>query len=388
MIGRSPQKDAREPTLDEPQPPAPRADIEAPPEPELPPEPAPPAGPGAAPPPEDPPSLRAQVGATRDATKRLVGAHVELAKAEIGEIADEIKKVVALVGIAIGAAIIAGLLLTVGLPLFLGEWIFGSIGWGILHGLLLLTAIAVSAIVIALGYGATALGRSVALGVLTGLVVGVVLGLNLTNRAWGLVGDSLLPLSDPGARPLAAAIVVLPVALAVIAALGGIVGAARGGAGAGSGAPAVGGRVSVGLPTALYVGWLAAFLYSYSSRVAWPDLTIVGVGVGGFVITLVVIVVVAGWRPGFALATGLGVGAISGVILAGLTALGLGPRVGAAIGVTVGLAVWIGMMGAEVARRGVDGEELKKRFIPQNTMDVTKETIEWARARMRLSRKS
>lgn len=130
MIGRSPQKDAREPTLDEPQPPAPRADIEAPPEPELPPEPAPPAGPGAAPPPEDPPSLRAQVGATRDATKRLVGAHVELAKAEIGEIADEIKKVVALVGIAIGAAIIAGLLLTVGLPLFLGEWIFGSIGWG------------------------------------------------------------------------------------------------------------------------------------------------------------------------------------------------------------------------------------------------------------------
>ena len=66
----------------------------------------------------------------------------------------------------------------------------------------------------------------------------------------------------------------------------------------------------------------------------------------------------------------------------------LRPRVGAAIGVTVGLIAWIGMMGAEVARRGVDTEELKKRFIPQKTIDMTKETIEWARARMPLSRKS
>jgi hypothetical protein len=84
----------------------------------------------------------------------------------------------------------------------------------------------------------------------------------------------------------------------------------------------------------------------------------------------------------------LAIGVWIGVVLAGLTALGLGPRVGAAIGVTVGLSVWMGVTVAEVVRHGIDGEEFMKRFIPQKTIDTTKETIEWARARMPLSRRS
>jgi hypothetical protein len=217
----------------------------------------------------------------------------------------------------------------------------------------------------------------------------VVLGLNLTNRAWGAVGDALLPLSDPGARPLAAAIVVLPVVAAVLVGLLSLVRALGGDAArSGMGSPPVGARIPAALPTSLYVGWLAAFGYSYSSRVAWPDWSILGVGVAGVVISLVVLVLVSTWRPAFAMVTGMAIGTAIGVVLAGLTAIGIGRRVAAALGVTIGLSTWLGVMGAEAVARGVDGEELKKRFIPQKTMDVTKETIEWVRARTPLSRRS
>jgi hypothetical protein len=142
------------------------------------------------------------------------------------------------------------------------------------------------------------------------------------------------------------------------------------------------------VPAALFVGWLAAFVYAYSTRIAWPDLGIFGVGLGGFVAAVVVLAIVGGWRPGRGLVSGLSLGAFLGVILAVLTAIGFGGRVGAAIGFAVGLATWSGMMGVEIMQRGVDGEELVKRFSPQKTIDITKETIEWVRARTPLSRRS
>ncbi len=406
MIGRSPRRTHGSPPLDEPPPTAPRADQPDPPpepdpwraaeprpaapEPAAPEEPAAPdpSGPGPAAPRDEPPGLRAQIGATKDATQRLVSAHIELAKAEIGEVADEIKRIAILVGIAIGVGIAAGLLLSVGLPLFLGEWIFGSIGWGLLHGLLFLVAVGATGIVMALRVGADSVTRSIVVGLLTGILVGVLFGLNLTNRAWRLLGDSVLPLTEPAPRALATAAVVLPVVLALLIALITLVQAVRTGTRSGGGAPGVAERIPVAVPTSLYVGWLAAFIYAYTARLAWPELAILGVGVAGFVVSLVIVIILGIWRPGYALTTGLAIGTLIGVPLAGLTALGLGPRVGAAIGVTVGLITWIGMLGAEVARRGVDTEALMKRFIPQKTIDTTKETIEWARKRTPLSRKS
>jgi hypothetical protein len=38
-------------------------------------------------------------------------------------------------------------------------------------------------------------------------------------------------------------------------------------------------------------------------------------------------------------------------------------------------------MGMRVQRQGIDLEELKARFWPQVTIDTTKESIEWAKAR-------
>jgi hypothetical protein len=39
-------------------------------------------------------------------------------------------------------------------------------------------------------------------------------------------------------------------------------------------------------------------------------------------------------------------------------------------------------------RTGVDGEALMKRFTPTETIELTKETIEWVRARTPLAPKS
>ena len=67
----------------------------------------------------------------------LVMAHVELAKAEAGEIAGEVGRVAALGALAIGLVIFAVFLLVIGTSLWLGEWLLGSMGWGVLHGFLL-----------------------------------------------------------------------------------------------------------------------------------------------------------------------------------------------------------------------------------------------------------
>ena len=81
-------------------------------------------------------------------------------------------------------------------------------------------------------------------------------------------------------------------------------------------------------------------------------------------------------------------GAILGIALGALTAAAPGPRVGAAIGVAAGLVAWSGLMAASLAGGGFDTDKLKDRFWPSRTIEVTKETIEWARERMPLKRTS
>jgi hypothetical protein len=276
--------------------------------------------PGSAPPPPEPdaPGLSEQVRSTRDSAKRLVDAHVELARAEFADISDAIKRVVMYAGIAIGAAIFAGLLVAIGTPLFLGEWLFRSIGWGILLGLLLMLAIVVAAVVLALKSSrGPGVGRPFFAAALIGIVVGVVLGLDLTNRGWTALGDAIATNLDPASRPLL-------LAVGILAAIGAVVGLVGGLAGAG-------GRVG-------------------------------GAGLVG--------------------------GAVLGALLGALTAIATGPRVGAAIGVAVGLIAWIGLMGVGLARNGVDTDEMKHRFWPERTIEVTKETIEWARERIPRTRRS
>ena len=190
--------------------------------------------------------LRDQVAATIGAGRRLITAHVNLAKAEAGEIAGEVGKLVALVALALGLLFTVGILIAVGLPLFLAEWLLGSMGWGILLGAFLLIDLSVTVLLGAVGAGK---GRQFA-----AWLVGVILGVALGAVLW-----------------------------------------------------------------------------------TWT---------------------------------------------------GLPQTVDVALGIWLGLVAWPIAAGILVARSGIDGEALKQRFIPDQTIEMTKETIEWAKARMPLARKS
>lgn len=149
--------------------------------------------PNASPPESAAPGLREQLRATRDAAARLISAHLELARAELDEILDAAKRVALLAGLALAALLFAGLLVAIGSVLFMGEWLFGSIGWGVLLGSELLVAVAIALVLAALGAGGGRLARDFAIALVIGVVVGLALGLDLTSRGWSQVADQLNP---------------------------------------------------------------------------------------------------------------------------------------------------------------------------------------------------
>ncbi len=264
----------------------------------------------------DPPGLRAQIGATFTAVKRLLRAHVDLAKTEAGEIVGEVKRMAALAGVAIGVLVLAAFLLAIGGLLFLGEWLFGSIGWGVLLGTVLLVDIAIMALLLALDVKGGRVTSSFLLAAVVGAVVGVVLALNLTNRGWTALGDSVAAAYDPSTRTV---LIALGVSAAVLGLLGFIAGLRNG----------------------------------------------LGGAIGGLI-----------------------AGAVVGVLIGGLTVLAIPANVGAAIGVLVALVVWPLLAGRSLLATGVDGDAMMKRFTPSQTIELTKETIEWVRARTPLAPKS
>jgi MFS family permease len=262
------------------------------------------------------PGFREQVGRTRDSARRLFAAHRDLAQAELGDILDEVKAVAVLAGIAFAAVLLAGLIIPIGLSLFLGEWLFGSLGWGVLHGPLLLIGIGTACVLRAIGLPGGSIGARLLLAIILGIVVGIVLGLDLTNQGWRRLGEAIAPTIEPGVRPL-----------------------------------------------------------------------VVGAAVGALV--LAILGLIAGLRRGAGGAFGgLIAGAVAGALLGAFTAIAFGPRVGAAVGLTVALIAWPALMGLAVARQGIDTEALKARFWPDETIETTKETIEWVRERAPLGRRS
>ena len=242
---------------------------------------------------------------------RLALAHIDLAKAEASRIRGEVAKVAAFVGIAIAVGLLAIILLFVGLSLFLADWLLGSMGWGVLHGFLLLTAIAVACGLAAVGMSGARIGRAFLVGVAVAVGVALLLTLALPNRLYTSIGDSALPAIEPGVRPL----VVGAAIWAVLGLIGGLVGALR----------ASGGGARFG-----------------------------------------------------ALLGGVVVGALVGAV----TAVNTGPQVGIGIGIAVGYLTWIGVMGMDIARSGVDMDDLKARFLPTQTIETSKETLAWLQSKM------
>lgn len=126
-----------------------------------------------------PPGLIDQVRATFAAAKRLLRAHIELGKAEAGDIVDAVKRVVGLALVALALLLAAGLLLFIGGVLFLGEWLFGSIGWGVLLGFLLFLDLGLNAALAALEVRGSRLGLFLLIGVVLGVALALGLGLGL-----------------------------------------------------------------------------------------------------------------------------------------------------------------------------------------------------------------
>jgi hypothetical protein len=259
-----------------------------------------------------PPGLREQLGATFDAVKALVAAHIELARTEASAIAHEVGRVAALGAAAFGLVVIALFLLVIGGALWLGEWLLGSMGWGVLHGFLACLSVALALVLMAIGVSTRRIGRALLLAVVAGVVIGVVLGLDLANGLYTQIGESATLALDPGYRPLVVGMLV-----------GGLIG--------------------------LVVGIVVAVRMTG--------------GAGGRIAAVI----------GFAI-VGLAAGAF--------TAITFGPQVGAAIGITAGYLIWMGLMGTDVAMTGIDIDALKQRFYPAQTIETSKETLEWLQKRM------
>jgi hypothetical protein len=274
-----------------------------------------PATPTPSAPPADAPGLRAQFAATRQAAINFVRAHIELAKTEINAIKGEVARAAALGGIAIASGILLTLLLSIGGMLFVGEWVFGSIGWGLLLGSELLIAVAVMAVLVALRV--PRLARDIVIAFILGVVTGLVLGFDLPNALFRSIGDASGLGVDAAVRPLVLGVVVVGILGAIV----GLVLGAKGGGGSGA--------------------------------------------LGGLVRSLIA-------------------GALAGAFLS----ITFGLRVGAALGVATFLLAWPVLNGIRTQRQGIDTEALKNRFYPSTTIDTTKESIEWAKARVPRSPRS
>lgn len=146
-------------------------------------------------------------------------AHVDLAKAEFSAIGGEIARAAALIGVAVAVLMLAGILLILGTALFTAEWLLGSMGWGVLHGLLIFAGIATAAVVAALGMPGGRIGRLFGVALVVGVVASIGLGLDAPNRLYVALGDAGLPGVEGGVRPLVTGTLV-GAALGILAGIG------------------------------------------------------------------------------------------------------------------------------------------------------------------------
>lgn len=254
-----------------------------------------------------------------------------MAKAEAAVVGGHVARAAGLIGVAIGVILFALGLFVIGTSLFLAEWLFGSMGWGVLHGVLLFAAIATAAILSVVEVSPQRIARSGMVALLLGVAVAIVLGLKIPNQLYTLIGDNTLTSVEPGVRPLV-------VGMLVWAAIGLLLGIALVLQGRGSSTPAA------------------------ADGVAATD-----TGSGGS----------AGSR--FAMLVGA---VLVGAAIGAFTAITFSAQVGIALGITAWYAGWIVLMGIDVSRTGVDAEAIKARYTPTTTIETSKETLEWLKTRM------
>jgi hypothetical protein len=187
------------------------------------------------------------MGRARDSFRQLLEAHIALLRAEVAEAGRKLGIIVGLAAGALFLAILVAILLYVGSFLFLGEWLFGSMGWGIIHGTLIGVGIIAGIGVDLAGGRVRSYAWGLAWGIVVGLGLGLILSFNVSNDVaeWGagLVEDELR--LDEHWAPTLVGLVVGALATAVVA---------------------------------LIVGWRARWRFGSPAALA-----IAGLAVGGFV---------------------------------------------------------------------------------------------------------
>jgi hypothetical protein len=163
--------------------------------------------------------VRHAVVGTAAATRDLISAHVELLRAELGSAARQVAIIAGLAAVALVLALLMLILLYVGTCLFVGEWLFGSIGWGLLDGLLLTAAAGIVPIALEVGGGKVgAWLRALLASLLVTVVLGVLFAWNAARNSALWLGQQLQPSFslDIGFLTWFAAAVVVGVVLGVV----------------------------------------------------------------------------------------------------------------------------------------------------------------------------
>lgn len=167
-----------------------------------------------------------------------------LLRAELGEIVAQLKVMAALAGIILALGLLMLTTLYVGGFLFLGEWLFGSIGWGLAQGVLFALAL-----IVVLGFGVVGApwrvaGISFVVALVLTVGLALLLGSNVLYETANYFAQQLVaPFNTPASVALITGALVLGLLLA-------IVGWRAGGAGG-----ALGGLLA-GALLGLILGWL------------------------------------------------------------------------------------------------------------------------------------
>jgi hypothetical protein len=139
----------------------------------------------------DQPGVGDALRRVRDGGRKLADAHIELLKAELAVAGRELGIVIAMAVAIVALAVVAGLLLVIGTCLFLGEWLFGSMAWGIVHGVLFFVALIVPLALDLAGGRRDAFVRGLAAGVVTTLLLWALFASNVLRDTAVNVGRSL-----------------------------------------------------------------------------------------------------------------------------------------------------------------------------------------------------
>lgn len=147
---------------------------------------------------------------------------MDLLKAELAVTGHDLAVILGMVVAALCFVVVTLLLIAIGTFLFLGEWLFGSMAWGILHGTMFLVLLCVPIGVNLAGGSASATVRGVMTGLAVTLLLWIVFASNVLRDAAVRAGDSLEasiglePALLPTLVGLVAGAVVLGLMLAIV----------------------------------------------------------------------------------------------------------------------------------------------------------------------------